>query len=329
MTLHRRGFTRCMTALAALALTSGAALAQSSPYPMARIVVGYPPGGFTDATARLIADGLQPGYAQATMVENRPGAAGRLALTELQRRPADGSNMLFQIESVLTLVPLVDATATVTLAELAPVTPVAAIRHAFAVGPLVPAEVRTLDDFLAWAKANPSLANYGSPGANTSNRLLIETLSQASGVKLNHIPYKGSSQGVIDLLGGQIAAMSSPIGDYLPHLRDGRVRVLGLASASRSKLAPDIPTFAELGYPQVVADETAGMFMLKDTPPADLQRAALAIQEIVQRPATAEALARIGLEPLTGTPADYARHLHDNVDVWRERVKASGFKAER
>ncbi len=327
MKIKRRGFVQLMTSVAALTMTTGMATAQAD-YDQARILVGYPPGGFTDATARILADALQPDYADTILVENRPGAGGRMALNELQRSPASGNNMLLQIESILTLVPLVDDSVTVTLADVQPVTPVATIRHAFAVGPAVPDNVQTLDDFVAWAKANPDKANFGTPGVNTSNRLFMTELAAEAGVALTHIPYKGSAQGIVDLLGGRIAGMSSPIGDYLPYISDGRLRVLGLASATRSPLAPDVPTFAELGYPGIEADETAGIFVLNGTSAEEVAAAADAIGEVLQRPKVIEALARIGLEALSGDPESYDRHLQDNSAMWQERVDASGFKAE-
>lgn len=327
MKIKRRGFLTLVTSAAALTLSAGLASA-APPYDQARILVGYPPGGFTDATARILAEALQPQYASAIVVENKPGAGGRIALNELRRSPPSGNNMLVQIESILTLVPLVDDTVTVTLDDVQPVTPVAAIRHAFAVGPAVPEEVKTLEDFIAWAKANPEKADYGSPGVNTSNRLFMTEFGKEADIKLNHIPYKGSAQGLIDLLGGRLAAMSSPIGDYLPYLTDGRLRVLALASASRSPLAPDVPTFAEQGYPTIVADETAGMYMLKGASAEDVEAAKVAVAEVLKRPNVVETLARIGLEVLPDVGKPYEQHLNENVSDWKRRVDAINFTKE-
>jgi len=328
MQINRRDFTAALASFAALAGWSGTASAQEL-IPMLRILVGYPPGGTTDAAARRYADGLRGSYAQTTLVDNRPGAGGRIALAEMRRAPPDGSVVVIQPEAVLTLVPLVDPkNATFRLADVTPISPCAVVRHALAVGPMVPTSVKSVKDFLEWAKANPNIANYGSPGANTPQRFLIEELVRETGVGLNHIPYKGSAPGVTDLLGGQVAAMCSPIGDSLPYLKDGRLRVLALASERRSTLAPEVPTFAEQGFPTLVADETSGAVMHKDTPPAVAQRLAKAMAVIAAQPETAQILGRLGLEPTSATPEQYSRQLNANFARWEERVKASGFKPE-
>ncbi|MCC2674312.1 MAG: Uncharacterized protein K0R58_1259 [Ramlibacter sp.] len=328
MQMNRRDFSAALASIASLAAWPGSASAQELIQTL-RIYVGYPPGGTTDAAARRMADGLRGIYAQNALVDNRPGAAGRIALGELRKASADGSVMVIQPEAVLTLVPIVDPkNATFRVADVAPVSSCAVLRHALAVGPMVPASVKTVKDFLAWAKANPSLANYGTPGSNTPQRFLIAELSRDTGVTLNHIPYKGSAPGVTDMIGGQVAAMCSPIGDSLPHVAGGRLRVLAIASNRRSTLAPDVPTFAEQGFPKLVADETSGAVMPKGTPPEVLQRAAKAIAAVVAQPETAQVLSRLGLEPISATPEQYTRTLNENFARWEDRVKASGFKPE-
>jgi tripartite-type tricarboxylate transporter receptor subunit TctC len=328
MTMNRREFGG---AAAALGLTMGWPVAAHAQTALAnlRIVVGYPAGGTNDAVARQLAEGMRPGYARATLVDNRPGAAGRIALAELARNPSDGGTMVVMPESVITLVPHVDPKpGTFTPTDLAPVSPCAVLRMGFAVGPLVPASVTTLPQFLAWAKANPTQANYGTPGPNSPQRFLIQELARETGVKLNHIPYKGSMPGVADLLGGQVAAFFSPIGDALPHTQGGRLRILGLASAQRSTLAPTIPTFAEQGFADTGIDELSGAVMAKGTPPAVLEAAAKSIAQVFALPQAVQALARLGMEPTTATSADYARLLQANHKRWGERVAASGFKPE-
>jgi tripartite-type tricarboxylate transporter receptor subunit TctC len=328
MKMNRRKFGGAAAAIGLTMIQPSAVRAQSALANL-RIVVGYPAGGTNDAIARQLGEGLRPGYARATLVDNRPGAAGRLALAELNRSLPDGSTMVVLPESGLTLVPHVDPKpGTFAPSDLAPVSPCAVLRMGFAVGPLVPATVTTLPQFLAWAKANPTLANYGTPGPNTPQRFLTQELSQETGVPLNHIPYKGSMPGVADLIGGQVAAFFSPIGDALAHTKDGRLRLLALASAKRSALAPEIPTFAEQGFADKIGDELSGAVMAKGTPAAVLESAAKAIAQIVAQPHTVQALARLGMEPFTATPVEFARMLRDNHKRWGERIAASGFKAE-
>jgi tripartite-type tricarboxylate transporter receptor subunit TctC len=328
MDVNRRSFGAVLASLTALSALPLPSHAQSA-IRILRILVGYPAGGTTDAAARRLGEGLRDSYAQNVIVDNRPGAAGRIALTELSRAPADGSVMVVQPEAVLTLVPHVDPkNSPFRLSDVAPVSSCAVLRHALAIGPLVPAKVRTVRDFLDWAKANPSLANYGSPGSNTPQRFLMSSLSRDTGVALNHIPYKGSAPGIIDLIGGQVAAMCSPVGDSLPYLKDGKLRLLAVASENRSTLAPDTPTFQEQGFPGMMADETSGAVMPKGTPHEVLARAARAIAGAVRAPELVQAFARVGLEPSSMAPAEYSRVLDQNFVRWGEMVKASGFKPE-
>jgi tripartite-type tricarboxylate transporter receptor subunit TctC len=328
MTLNRRAFHQAMAAIAACVPWSAWADARPA-RPSLKLLVGYPAGGSTDAVARRMADGLRTSYAQTTLVDNRPGAGGRMALNELRRAPTDGSVAVVQPEGLLTVLPHVEPLSrTMQVQDLEAVSPCAVLRMALAVGPAVPPNVRSVADFVAWAARHPAQANYATPGANTPNRFLIGQLARQAGVALNHVPYKGSAPGVIDLVGGQVAAMCSPLGDHLQYLRDGRVRILALASAQRSPLAPEIPTFQEQGFADMLADETCGMFMPKGTPTDVLQRAAQAVAEVVQHADVVQSFARIGMEPASAAPAEYAALIAQNQARWGQRIAASGFKPE-
>jgi tripartite-type tricarboxylate transporter receptor subunit TctC len=294
-----------------------------------RIFVGFPAGGANDAIARHIAEGVRPSYARAAIVENRPGLASRFALDAMKRYPSDGSSMVVMPETIVTLIPHVDPSpSTPTLADLVPVTPCAVLRQGFAVGPMVPASVKTMRDFLAWAKANPTLANYGTPGPNSPQRFLMQELLREAGITLNHIPYKGSMPGIVDLLGGQIATFVSPIGDSMPHIKEGRLRLLGVASGNRSKLLPGVPTLAEQGFTDKIGDEFSVVVMAKGTPPEIVEAAAKAITQVLTKPTVVQSLAGLGMEPHTSSPVGYAQLLRENHKLWGERVKASGFKPE-
>ncbi|KQP49178.1 hypothetical protein ASF44_00710 [Pseudorhodoferax sp. Leaf274] len=326
--MNRRAFHHTLASAAALLAWHGTSSAATTVQTL-KILVGYPAGGTTDAAARRLAEGMRGPYAQTTLVDNRPGAGGRIALNELRRGPADGSSMVVQPEAVLTVVPHVEPrNANVRLEDLSPVSSCAVLRMGFAVGPMVPADVRNIADFLQWAKKHQDQASYATPGSATPQRFLVSQLSRQTGVALNHIPYKGSAPAVIDLIGGQVAAMCSPIGDALPHLKEGRLRLLALASAQRSALAPDVPTFQEQGFPDLIADETSGVVMAKGTPEDTLARAAAAIAEVVASPDVVQAFARLGLEPACAKPPEYTRMLARNYEVWGQRIAASGFKPE-
>lgn len=294
-----------------------------------RIFVGFPAGGANDIVARHLAEGMRPSYARTAIVENRPGSANRLALAAMHRNPADGSSMLVLPDTLVTLIPHVDPLpGTYTPEDLVPVTPCAMVRQGFAVGPMVPASVKTISDFLAWAKANPKEASYGTPGPNSPQRFLVQEWLRKAGVTLNHVPYRGSMPGIIDLVGGQIALFVSPIGDSITHIKEGRLRLLAVASNQRSPLLPEVPTLAEQGYGGITGDEYSAVVMAKGTSPEIVDAAAKAIVQAIKQPKVVQALASLGMEPYTMAPADYARLLRENYKQWKVRVEASGFKPE-
>ncbi len=181
-------------------------------------------------------------------MDNKPGAGGRLAVDELKRSPADGSVLLLTPASMITLYPHLYSKLTYRVEDVTPVCTACKLVFGFGVGPAVPETVKDLKGFLAWAKANQGMANYGSPGAGTPPHLLGALLGKESGVDLRHVPYRGSAPGIQDLLGGQVASMTSPIGDYLPHLKSGKLRLLATSGPTRSRFAPDVPTYAEQGF---------------------------------------------------------------------------------
>lgn len=330
--MNRRNFCSTATGLSVYFSLPGVVNAQGQgqgQINQLRIFVGFPAGGTNDAIARHIAEGVRPNYARSTVVENRPGAASRFALSAMLRNPADGSSMVVLPETVVTLMRHVDPNpGTYTPEDLAPVTPCAMLRQGFAVGPLVPTSVKTMPDFLEWAKANSKLANYGTPGPNSPQRFLMQELLRETGVVLNHVPYKGSTPGIVDLLGGQISTFVSPIGDSMPHIKEGRLRLLAVASRKRSTLLPEVPTLAEQGYANMIGDEFSAVVMAKGTPPEIVESAARAIAQVFTQPKVVQALASMGMEPYTSTPAEYARLLRENHKQWKARVEASGFKPE-
>jgi tripartite-type tricarboxylate transporter receptor subunit TctC len=294
----------------------------------ARLLCGYPPGGTTDAVSRRIAEKLQGSYAKAVLVDNKPGASGRLAIEELKRGAGDGSVMLLTPASAVSLFPHIYNRLSYKPAELVPVTTACRIAFGFGVGPAVPASVRTLSDFVAWAKKNPQLANYGSPGNGSPPHFLGAMLGKESGAELRHVPYRGSGPGLQDLIGGQLAAMSSPIGDYLPYLKDGKLRLLATSGATRSRFAPEVPTYAEQGFKSLVMTEYYEIFMPTKASAEVVQRAAEAIRRAVAQPDVAEGFARLGLEPVASGPGELAQMIQGESTQWGTIVKQVGFTPE-
>jgi len=294
----------------------------------ARILVGFPPGGTVDAVARRVADKLRGSYAKNVIVENKAGAGGRLAVEELKRSAPDGTTLLVTPAAMITLYPHLYTKLGYGIDDVAPVSTVAQIVFALGVGPAVPESVKTVKDYLAWAKANPDKAAYGSPGAGSPPHMEGALLSKESGVELRHVPYRGSGPGIQDLLGGQVPAFSSPIGDYLPHLKSGKLRVLATSGPTRSRFAPDVPTYTEQGFKVLEQVEWYGLFLPAKTPADVVQRAASAVHQGMAGPEMAEALASFGLEVKVNTPAELAKAVKEENAAWGPIVKRVGFTPE-
>jgi tripartite-type tricarboxylate transporter receptor subunit TctC len=295
----------------------------------AKVLCGFPAGGTTDAVSRRVAEKLQSGgYAKTALVDNKPGAGGRLAVDELKRSPADGSVLLLTPAAMITLYPHIYTKLPYGMQDVTPVCTACKLVFGFGVGPAVPESVKNLKDFLAWAKASPTQANYGSPGAGSPPHFIGALLAKESGIDLRHVPYRGSAPGIQDLLGGQVAAMTSPIGDYLPHLKAGKLRLLATSGAARSRYAPDVPTYAEQGFKNLTMDEWYGFFLPGKAAPDVVQRAATAIRAAVASPDVVEAFAQLGLEAGANTPAELAKAVKDENAAWGPIVKTVGFKPE-
>ncbi|MFN3302921.1 MAG: Bug family tripartite tricarboxylate transporter substrate binding protein [Roseateles sp.] len=312
--------------LAALAAAPFAARAQGQ---LPRILVGFPAGGSVDTTARRFADFARGKLAETVLVEQKVGAGGRIAIVGLKDAVPDGQTLLLSPASMFTIYPhayrkLAYNPAT----DVIPVAPLALSSCGFGVGPMVPASVKTLAHFSDWAKANADKAAYASPAAGAMPHFLGNQFEHAAGLKLMHVPYRGAAPGVQDLMGGQIASGCFSIGDFLPHLASGRVRLLGVTDKARSRFAPDVPTFEEQGFKGIVGVESYGLFLPARAPQAVVDKLADIARAAVREPAVVEALAKLGFEPLSLAPADYAKRLAAEREYWGPIVKASGFSSD-
>jgi tripartite-type tricarboxylate transporter receptor subunit TctC len=326
---HRRHFIQALGSAAALgALSPLAALAQA--LDQVKIMYGFPAGSAGDSVARRVAEKLggtpyskNPGF-----VENKPGAGGRIAVESLKASPADGSVLTLAPVSALAVYPHIYPKLSYKQEEVTQVSIGAIMFHGLAVGPAVPAEVKTLKDFLAWAKANPNQASYGSPGAGSMPHLLGALLGIRAGVELKHVPYRGTVPSITDLVGGQIAAAMNPSGDYLQYMKTGRVRVLATSGKKRSPFLPDVPTFTELGYPDVTSEEWFGFYAPAKTPPATLAAANAAINAALKDKTVIDALAIVGLVAHGSTPQEMAADQKAEFERWGPLVKQIGFTSE-
>ncbi len=293
-----------------------------------RVLCGFPAGGTTDAVSRRVADKLRGTFAKNALVENKPGAGGRLAVEELKRSANDGSSLLLTPAGMITLYPHIYKSLAYGIDDVTPVCTASLVAFGFGVGPAVPETVRNIADFLAWARANPALANYGSPGAGSPPHFLGALLAKESGADLRHVPYRGSGPGIQDLLGGQVAAFSSPIGDYLPHLKTGRLRLLATSSPTRSRFTPEVATYAEQGFKELTITEWYGFFLPAKAAADVVQRAAAAIRAAVASQEVIDAFLQLGLEPSVNTPAEMAKAVREENAAWAPVIRKVGFTPE-
>jgi len=293
-----------------------------------RILAGFPPGGTVDLVVRLVGDRLRGTFARNVVVENRAGAGGRIAAEELRRSAADGTTMLGTPSSVITLQPHVVRGLPYGPGDFAPVSMAARLEIGLAVGPAVPAAVRDLRGFLDWARANPALANYGSPGNGTAPHLIGALLARESGVDLRHVPFRGAAAAIPALLGGQISAYSSPLTDLVAHVGEGRLRILATSGPTRSRFAPDVPTYVEQGLPSIVFTDWSGFFMPKGTPVATVNAAAQAVRQALSHGEVVDRLAQMALVAAPSSPAELADAVRLAHAAWGPIVARVGFTPE-
>lgn len=291
-----------------------------------RLVVGFPPGGSVDVAARQLGDALREA-GLTVVVENRPGAAGKLAIDAVKGASADGQTLLVTPNSIMTLEPALYARPRFdALRDFVPVSALSQNAQGLAVGPATPA--RTLKEFLAWAQANPDKATFATPGQGTPFQFLGQALGQFSGVPMVHVPYRGGAPAVTDTLGGQVAAMVGALPVLMPHHRSSRLRLLAVSSPTRLAQAPDVPTFAETGYPGLGDVEQFGVFAPAGTPVAAVERVARQIADAVRVPALREAFERVAFEPVSSTPAAYRQTLEVDTRRWGILLRQLGHKPQ-
>ena len=322
----RRRFVRA-AALGLLGCAAWPVALRAQGLELCKILCGFPAGGTVDVLARRVADKLRGGYAKAVIVENRPGAAGQIGVIALKDSPADGSTLLLTPSSMLSIYPYTYPKLQYRLEDVAPVSVAAYINHGLAIGPAVPESVKTLKDFFAWSKANPDKATYGSPGAGSMPHLIGALLTKASGVDLRHIPYRGAQPGVQELLGGQIASFSGPSGDFIPHAKAGKLRVLAISGNERSSFLPGVPTLRELGYP-ITVREWYGFFLPGKAGSDAVRRAATHLQASLAQADVVESGRQLGLEVQSSSPQALAELLNADANEWRKLIKETGFTAE-
>ena len=298
---------------------------------LVKIVNGFPAGGTADITSRRIGERLA-GSAftkNAAVVENKTGAGGRIAVETVKNANPDGATLLLTPYSMMSIYPHIYKQLSYDpFKDFVPVCLGSMMTHGLAVGPMVPASIRTVRDFLAWAKANPTLASYGSPAAGSTPHFLGALLGINQNVDLKHVPYRGSIPGVADVMGGQLAAMVTPHGDFIANHKAGRIRVLATSGKARSPFLPDVATFSEQGFPELTVEEWFGFYAPVKTSASVVANANAAINQALKDKVVIDSLGISGLTPLGGTPEDMAKDMKVQFDYWGPLVRKIGFTAE-
>lgn len=314
-------------AAALLALTATGAAAQAFPAKPIRVIVPFPPGGGTDNLTRFITDKLNKTVGWNFVVENKPGAAGNLALDTTAKSTPDGYTLVMAQTDNVVLNPLLyEKLSYDAVKDLAPIAMLASGTAVLVVKSDSP--YKSIADINAAAKAKPGVASFGSPGIGTAAHLALELWQGANGIKLNHIPYRGIAQSLPDLLGGQVDMYMGSIPTLLSHMKDGKVRAIAVTGAQRSALLPDVPTFAEAGAPGVVIASVWGLMAPAKTPEAIINQINVEVNKILDNPDSKAQILSTGAEVLRGTPKELeALYANDRARL-APVVKSSNIRLE-
>ena len=303
-------------------------------YPMAAraqerlttVTIGFAPGGPGEVLGRRIAEAMRAPLGHNVIVANRPGAAGMLAAIGLRNAPADGSQLIFGPPGIVTINPLVYKRLQYDPNEIEPIAQVCEFSFAFAVKKDHPA--KDLKQFVEWSKANPKDASFGTVALGSIPHFVCYRLGRESGFAFQSVGYKGAKEIVNDMLGGTLPSGINIVSAFSAEHKAGTVRVLAVTGSKRSNALPDVPTFAEQGFPNIVAHESFGFFAPKGIPAQEADRIFQAAQQAIQAPEVRQLMALNDFEPLARNSADYKRLLQSSIDKWAPLIRASGFKAE-
>lgn len=313
--------------LIALALAAAAPMAIAQADKTVRILVGFPPGGSLDTVARLLAEKMREDLKTNFVIDNKPGAGGRVAADMLKNAAPDGATLMVTPVVIPVLAPLVFSKLNYNpVTDFAPVGHIGNFDFAFTVPAALP--VKTVGEWLAFAKANPGKANFGSPSAGSLPHFFGEMLARESQVELVHVPYTGGAPLMNALLGNQVSAGIDVVFEASESHRNGKVRVLATSGERRSTALPDVPTFKESGYPQIVASGWFAMYAPARTPDATIATYNRALNKALAQPDVRDRFAKLALEPGGGSPADLTRLQESSTARWAPVVKATGFRAD-
>lgn len=313
-------------ATAALALASATAHADTFPSKPVRIVVGFSPGGSNDIVARMIAPKLGELLGQQVVVENKPGAGGAIAISSVLAAPADGHVLSMCTTGSFSIQPHLGAMPFNPETDIVPVTLIANAPYVLMVHSSLP--VKNVKEFVAYAKQNPGKINFASSGNATGGHLAGEMFKSLAGVNLVHVPYKGTSQAIADLVSGQVQVIFDQPVSSMQYARSGQLRALGVGSMKRLGAYPDLPTIHDAGLPNFDPVTWTGICAAKGTPPAVVARLQQDIAKVLAMPEISRKLVQDGLEPVGSTPEQFREFLVADKAKWGRIIKQANVKAE-
>jgi len=305
-TAARRGLALAAVATIVLACSAQAQPAASWPAKPIRVVVGFAPGGSTDVMARILSQSLSESLGQTVIIDNKPGASGNIAASEVVRAAPDGHTFLIAPTSVETANPSLFKSSVLPSRDLTPVASVGRTQMYLVAKPQMVA--KDLKDLVALAKAKPGTLSYASAGAGTPPHLACELFKQATGTAITHIPYRGAAPALQDVLSGQADFVCDP-GIAFPHIRSGKVKLLGVVSTTRSPFFPDVPTVGEQGFPGANLDIWFGMWAPNGTAPDIVARMSRELGKALAQPAVKARYGDLGAEPIAMDTANFRKLL--------------------
>lgn len=313
-------------AAAAVSLLSSAALAQYPNKPI-RVVVPFPAGGTTDILARAASQKMSEAWGQPVIVDNRPGAAGNIGAELVAKSANDGYTLLMGTVGTHAINTALYAKMPYDhVKDFVPIVLVAGVPNVLVIHPSVPAN--SVQELIAYGKANPGKLNFASSGSGTSIHLAGELFKVSTGVQMQHVPYKGSAPALTDLMGGQVQLMFDNLPSALPHIRAGKLKALAVTSSKRAPALPDIPTIAETGVAGFEASSWFGLLAPAGTPRDVVVKVNAEVAQWLASPDAREKLTTAGANAAGGSPEDFASHIAAETAKWAKVVKESGAKAE-
>jgi tripartite-type tricarboxylate transporter receptor subunit TctC len=299
--------------------------AQEFPNRPVRIVAPFAAGGSADVIPRIVGERLSAMWGQPVIVENRPGAGGNIAAEYVYRAEPDGYTLLSSPPSTLIINQYLYANLAYDQSQWVPVSVMVAVPNVLLVNPKVAA--KNVQELIAYAKANPDKLNYASQGSGTTSHLTGEMFKTVAGVRIVHVPYKGSAPALTDLLAGQVDMMFDNLGVSLQHVRSGRLRALAVGSERRVASLPDVPAMSEV-LPGFESVTWFGVVAPPKTPMPIAEKISAAIAEALRSPETRKRIADLSAEPIGNTPAQMAAFMRKDAERWREVIRSAGVKAD-